>query len=927
MLNVSKTFLSNHHHHNHHESSTTDEVPSLDTVSTSDGPISIHISSSNENSLEHVKDESKLPAVSKVHIKPDSRSSSSEEDEMTVNIYNVRKSIVTQRNTVAVDDEVMKEKQEEVKNEVKIATADEEKRIASREEIIVMRREETFIENSKSDNVTVVVADGVRKSSSSSSSSPPPEVVFLKCQKKSKITEEEKIIETPKVNGEKERSLSPVWTYTLPAPPIFADRNEQVSPTDRHNGKFYSDIISTDCHETTTVLSDGNTTILSAETHIQPVIVERKSIENVFIKSTCDNESDKSTEIITSDLEDGYLGNKGKTTVNSNFNKVDSPSPVPEIETDNLNDSKKIIEKEVIIDDFKTSRLLITRSDSFHTVELPREGPFSPPKRSTSFLSMQRSELSINRAEKIDNTPYNRRKSSSELSISDVPSLQSLEIIKNILNSSRKNSSAQDVGVVLKEEPEIESMIEREETVKQELKIVSKKLETEFNDDSKTSSTDLKTMKIEEEKVVDVAKSIQQAVTATPTITEFSEIATKKSPEIVVESVKSEIEHPKADVIVETVKLETKSVERQQQQTSPEEAPKKQTEAEKVMKRETSSINESIKVEQQSNNKPEIVAEKPKQVSEPPKQYKYSGPPKINFSTWNERPKVQIAIADDNDYKRSGTISPTPKENSQHSQHQDTNKRHTIHFGSDNKIKVQTAKPRVLGVELKKEPVVENFNKVSKTTINLKPRPINSDLNNKSPTSPDFAYNNFIHNAKKFSPIVHGFNSNSNDNSNVVDKPVERKLSPTNHNQIQVVERKSVEPPVVPLKPSFLRSSSEYVGKKNIRFSLNEESTTTNDVVFSQNSLKRTGLKDKILTDDQKKESIFGRVVEEMTVKQQELNSSRPLSIPPPPKAPPMFSKPNNNKFKKSVSMNEAVDRNQLLDAIKNFNRDSLRHK
>lgn len=880
MLNVSKTLLNNHHHH---ESSTTDEIPSLDTVSTSEGPISIHISSSNESSLEH---ESKLPAVSKVHIKPDNRQSSSEEDDMTVNIYNVTKSIVTleKQKIVSKNDDGMGKR--------------EEVGIASRKEIIVMR--EKFVENSKSENVTVVV-DEVRKSSS------PPEEVFLKCQVKSKIAEEEKTV--PRATAtevatmvEKERSLSPVWTYTLPAPPVFADRNEPVSPTDRHNGKFYSDIISTDCHETTTVLSD-NTTIISAETHIHPVIVERKPIENAFIKSTsCDNESEKSTEIITSDLEDGYLGNK--RTV-----KLASPSPVAEIESH----SKKV-EKEVIIDDFKTSRLLITRSDSFHTVELPREGPYSPPKRSTSFLSMQRSELSLNRAEKIDNSPYNRRKSSSELSISDTPSLQSLEIIKNILNSSRKNST-QDVGVLvreeLREEPEIESMIEREETVKQELKIVSKKLETEFVDESlKLNST----MKIEEEKVVEVAKATE----IEPTTTIIEEKIATKSPEIV-ESVKSEIENHKADVVA--VKLETETVEQS------EDAPK-QTEAE-VMKRETTTSSiESIKVEQ-SHHKPEIVAEKPKQVSEPPKQekqWKYSGPPKINFSTWNERPKVEVAIADDNDYKRSGTISPTPKE------HKENNKRHTIHFGAE-KIKVQTAKPRVLGVELKKEPVAvvvastENVNKASKTVINLKPRPINSDLN-KSPTSPDFAYNNFIHNAKKFSPIVHGFNSSSNSNNNVAEKPVERKLSPTNHtpNRIEV-ERKSVEPPVVPLKPSFLRSSSESVAKKNIRFSMVEE--PINEVGFSQNSLKRTGLKDKILTDDQKKESIFGRVVEEMATKQQAINSqnSRPISIPPPPKAPPMMMTKNNNNFKKSVSMNEAMDRNQLLDAIKNFNRDCLRHK
>lgn len=646
--------------------------------------------------------------------------------------------------------------------------------------------------------------------------------------------------------------------------------------------------------------------MVSAETHIHPVIVDRTTLENVFVKSTCDNDSNKSTEIITSDLEDGYLGNK--RTV-----KVDSPSPVPEIDTP----SKKV-EKEIIIEDYKTSRLLITRSDSFHTFEqkrrqdeLPRVGPYSPPKRSTSFLSMQRHELSLNRAEKIDNTPY-RRKSSSELSICDTPSLQSIEIIKNILNSSRKSSS-QDVVVPpapVKEEPEepeseIESLIERAEIVKQELKIVSKKLEHEFDDMKKTTNTTTISNKkiVEEEKV----KEIADATEIEPVIIG---IATK-SPENV-ESVKSENENSKADVVA--VKLETETVRQQSEEAS------RKTEAQ-VMKRETStSSNESIKAEH-SQHKPQIVAEKPKQVSssEPPKQnekpvekqWKYTGPPKINFSTWNERPKVDVAIADDKDYKRSGTISPTPRENSHAPQ---ANKRHTIHFGAD-KIQVQTytAKPRVLGVELKREPVVENFNKVPlKSVTSVKPRPINSDVN-KSPTSPDITFNNFISNAKKLSPIVHGF-----------EKPVEKKSPPLE----RTIEIKStVQPPIVPLKPSFLRTSSESTAK-NVRFSKPEEAYQ--DIGFSQNSLKKTGLKEKILTDDSKKESIFGRVMEEMTTKQREINdmhNSRPFSVPPPPKPPALPNNFNKNTFKKSASMNETESRSQLLDAIKTFNRDSLRNK
>lgn len=887
---------------------------SLDTVSTSDGPISIHISSA-ESSLEHVREESKLPAVSKVHIKHDQQQGeecrrSSSDDEMTVNIYNVTKSIVTlekQKITSSTEAEAAIEmNREETEVEVKTTVDDRDVVAVNRErelkQIIVMS-ENNFTENSKSGR-RAAAADEVRKSST------PDVVVVEKSHMESAIT-----VVKAKSNGVEahhSRSQSPEWTYQLPAPPVFADKVVRLSsPTDRHNGKFFSDIISNDCHETTTILSD-TTTVISGETHIQPVIYDRKAIENAFVKSSCDNDSDKSTEIITSDLEDGYLGNK-RTAATP---KVDSPtSPVPEIVTS----PAKKVDKEVIVEDYKTSRLLITRSDSFHTFEqkrrnedLPRVGPYSPPKRSTSFLSMQRHELSLNRAEKIDNTPYNRRKSSSELSICDTPSLQSLEIIKNILNSSRKNSS-QDVlspPAPLKEEPEPAdseaTTLERNDIVKQELKIVSKKLEHEFDDTmSKSKTSMMSSATVEEGKVEEIAN-------ATETEPAIIGVATK-SPEgvVVVESVKSEKENENSKADVVAVKLETETVRQQSQ-----EAPPQPTEAQ-VMKRETSSSppsSESIKVE---HKKPEIVAEEPKRVPSeapkpaPEKQWKYTGPPKINFSTWNERPKVAIAIADDSDCKRSGTLSPTPPPVS--------NKRHTIHFGAE-KIQVQSpAKPRVLGVELKKEPVVvENFTKVSLKSVTARPIIINSDVN-KSPTatsSPDFAYNNFISNAKKLSPIVHGF-----------EKPVEKKSSPP---LASTIERKStVPPPIVPLKPSFLRSASESTAARNVRFSSPEEP----DIGFSQHSLKKTGLKERILTDDQKKESIFGRVMEEMTTKQRESvelqKAGRPVSVPPPPKPPAHIININNgNSYKKSASMNEAAEtRNQLLDAIKSFNRDALRHK
>lgn len=144
-----------------------------------------------------------------------------------------------------------------------------------------------------------------------------------------------------------------------------------------------------------------------------------------------------------------------------------------------------------------------------------------------------------------------------------------------------------------------------------------------------------------------------------------------------------------------------------------------------------------------------------------------------------------------------------------------------------------------------------------------------------------------------------------------------------------VVEKKVVIPPSIPAKPSFIRSTSSGDINRNAKFSLVEESSA--DLPFSQTGLRKTGLKDKILMSDKETKSIFGRVVDPKTQKnvhetnreeQVERVAIRQMSMPPPPK-PPTAPPPMN--FRKSAPV-DADTRNQLLDAIKSFNRDSLRN-
>lgn len=140
------------------------------------------------------------------------------------------------------------------------------------------------------------------------------------------------------IEEERQRSPSPNWTYTLPAPPVFTDSSmghvEKIStsPTDHRRNTTISEFTA----DNETILSDSNTTTMSAETKIHPIILKRRKTieESRYPAGMKDDESDKSTEIITSDLEDGYLGNHkvgsaDVVTVNKANVSIKSDSPTP----------------------------------------------------------------------------------------------------------------------------------------------------------------------------------------------------------------------------------------------------------------------------------------------------------------------------------------------------------------------------------------------------------------------------------------------------------------------------------------------------------------------------------------------------------------------------------------------------------------------
>lgn len=889
-----------------------------------EGPISIQILSSEVSAEsqtqqeEKSKESMKLPVVSKVNInhrEDETRSGSEEEEEeMTVNIYNVTKSVVTCEKSAA----------------------------------LIKEQKHVIIEN---DNNNIV---------------------------------KEETLHVTKVE-ESQRSPSPEWTYTLPAPPIVGNslesnnsnvNNNNNSPTDQKSvvgNKYFSDYTST-VNDNETILSDSNTTVVSAETHIQPIINDRRKVlDDSFIMNPndytkpsttaaiLDNQSDKSTEIITSDLEDGYLGNNKENNIISNDNEI---SVIEEV-----------VSKPKPIEDIPRSRLIaITRSDSFHSIGQQKRNEYYDgmirgtnfnaqlPQRSTSFLSLVHSQKTEMRSSSLTtttpikqdlNVPYNRQKSTSELSISDVPSLQSLEVIKNILNC--RKSSLQEAN--------------RNNN--------NSALSDDINNDYNKSAAvveELKTTLIE-------ATALTSTTTSAASSSSSSKIEVKSTEKIIYNTIE------KRDI----KKLETQK-------------------------------SEPVFVERNKNNDTSN-----NNVKKSETQWRYSGPPKINFSTWNERPKVEVSVMSDEDYIFGGsahsTTLPRDFKNqgiNKYSQNQSVDNVDsyvkksfsTVMVKNENK-EAERHLPKVLGVEYKKDVVVlrnninSNNNKsnkdttsvsstttttseinngnnsTTKTLISIKQRPVTMDYSSaisSSSTSkttlnsPNYQNqfvsfnnntnnNNINSNSKKFTPIVHGFSKLDNISETQSDV---KSLPIATNKIIDVNNEKRPEAPMIPVKPSYLRSTSaasgdinrnelklssvKNVANANNNININNAGNDVYDENPYSSTLRRTGLIEKMLNNDKKTESMFGRVldkpkntannpsksiqmnedkVEKVTIRQ----LSQPVtsinnnisSVPPPP--PPMMFRKSAPVVISGQHLSEGDTRNELLDAIKNFNKDSLRRK
>lgn len=234
---------------------------------------------------------------------------------------------------------------------------------------------------------------------------------------------------------------------------------------------------------------------------------------------------------------------------------------------------------------FKSPRH-INRSDSFHSTHSMQQSYLQPhfnggytetlslTPRSSSYISLIGTQRYENRTGKQlfgnelnENT---RRKSSSELSIADSPSLQSLSVMKSILSNSRKNS----------------------------LNNLSNETPIKVNGvDDLNQGFERRSSQVERQIIEDAR--------------DFA--------------------------------VEPKCVEEPPKNTN-----------RPIDKVSDNANNENASSTPVSKMK---AAFESKATNEEPKKWKYQGPPAISLSTWGERPKSQVVIKSDNDYKFGGIIN------------------------------------------------------------------------------------------------------------------------------------------------------------------------------------------------------------------------------------------------------------------------------
>ncbi|KAH8342211.1 hypothetical protein KR059_007433 [Drosophila kikkawai] len=345
----------------------------------------------------------------------------------------------------------------------------------------------------------------------------------------------------------------------------------------------------------------------------------------------------------------------------------------------------------------------ITRADSFQAGSGAEAEVISPGGGALSLRST--SHVSLNKLEQQNGYGLGQRRSSSELSIGESPSLQSLEVIKTILNY-RKNSLAESGGSTSPtveqpksrvQEQEQPHLAKEESTVDGETRasrLVAK--ETSQPSLGQNVRASIPPSPVQEPSPTPLKKQVpvpsspvvpKQVVSLVPQHLESPPVLKKESPPVPKKEspppvAKKESPPPVAKKESPPPVAKKDSPPPVAKKDSPPPAGKKDSPP-PLQKQTPSAVSRLLLDQPPLQNQvppPVAVSTTPpntpaspavtmrgnlSQVESPqparpielapsskpmPPTYRYSGPPSINFATWSERPKSQVAIKNEGDY-------------------------------------------------------------------------------------------------------------------------------------------------------------------------------------------------------------------------------------------------------------------------------------
>uniref|UniRef100_A0A182VXK8 WH2 domain-containing protein n=1 Tax=Anopheles minimus TaxID=112268 RepID=A0A182VXK8_9DIPT len=803
------------------------------------------------------------------------------------------------------------------------------------------------------------------------------------------------------------------------------EKQMQIHPTE--NQESVKPVVANGVTETSSIAN-------GKEDHLETdVIVRRKiSVDSITVR--------KPHSLTQSSDEDDPIGRQTNGYTASSASAKKELAPVKRRSLTMLNKSPRVINRS---DSFHS-----TRSDYIQSLNSPAQtgasasGPLHLTPRSTSYISLIGAQRWENRAATnaalTSANSFSRRKSTSELSISDSPSLQSLEVIKNILNTSRKNSinnlhqtngsavedapveseialpsmaaikrnSFTDISTLVQlngtgkphmnggslmssavrkdsiEEAKVEQEPEPEPEPKREPKQVP------INDSDANKTEDVKKVEQKVEKLVEtiidepkqqehVEKTIVQQTVEEKIETEKTEWVTK--PELALDLASES----KSD----DEKLQNKQQQRQIQHSVVAKEP--QTTVVNITTNSTvvsSSDSSSVAVTSTSNESDT-------------KKWTYQGPPTISFATWNERPKIDVSIKSDRDYRFGGSstlprgfrnvnnvsstkisigpggstttmvestttgyvrqtiheVDQTHQQQQQQQQQTDVVSNVPLAAVSQGRqqpdptpavVKHPTVSPKPATTPPgERLPIVRAVEYKKNVAQRQAPPPIEP--------KPSFFYETFSRNDSTSSSAAGTNVSSVSINGTVPTAGINTNISrlsfgPKPPTVLQPTVRgfKSldIEPagsssagnmprlrPVSMIDTSTLRKTTVPLTTTGM------DDTAPSSLPFSQNTLRRTGLKDKILAKDPSHGPEAVTTSTKVSVTTAVPTPVRPISLPtavpiPPPPAPMPSAKASNQPVvrgaivKKSPATTPAIDpRSALLDAIRNFNKDALR--